>query len=118
MNDDLVWSRIQNFPGSIASVPDAPGVYAFAKVSSTLGLPLTCEWVYIGESRNLRSRLANHRAIAEANELLAGWLRINKAGVEVWYATTDMNMRKKLERYLIREINPVFNKIKYKLGGN
>ncbi|MFV9634431.1 hypothetical protein [Mycobacterium neumannii] len=118
MIDELNWSRVVNFPGSISSVPDAPGVYAFGKVAKVLGLPSSIEWVYVGESRNLRLRLANHRAIEEANELLAAWLRSNKSGIEVWYATTELKERKTVERRLIREVAPVFNKIKYRIGGN
>jgi hypothetical protein len=113
---ELRWSRIMNFPGSLTSVPEAAGVYAFAKVATTLTLPVTLEWVYVGESKNLRARLSNHRALQEANELLASWLRVNKSGVEVWYAVTDVSKRKQVERTLIQELAPVFNKIKYKGG--
>lgn len=116
MPEELRWSRLINFPGAVAAVPELPGVYAFGRVITVRGLPTAMEWVYVGESRSLRSRLTSHRAIAETNELLAEWLRVQRRDAEVWYSVTDADKRRDIEKELIRTLQPIFNRIKYKKG--
>lgn len=109
---DRLWIRLRPFPSAAEAVPMLPGVYAIGQVRSFKGLPVSVEWVYIGESKNLRNRLANHEALTESNHALRSWLRVT-AEIEVWYSV-DKHHRKAFEKELVRQIQPKFNLIKFK----
>ena len=113
-NKTLLWVRVRPFPGASETTPELPGVYVLGRVQGVRGLPVSCEWVYVGQAVNLRARLRNHHAITEDNHLLRSWLRTTKKDIEVWYTVTPAEHRSHLEREMIRSIEPIFNRIKFK----
>jgi len=80
------------------------------------GLPVEFQWVYVGQTKNLQRRLADHEGFADTNVELVRWLRSSMAA-EVWYAPVGQYSLSVAEKYLIIELKPKFNRIKFN-GGN
>ena len=100
------------------SAPHLPGVYAFGEIQRLHGLPVAISWKYVGRSRNLAQRLAQHAPVREANPALQEWLRANREEMEIWYTPSDDNEAIELERQLIRALQPEYNVVRYQGGSN
>ena len=74
-------------------------------------------YVYIGKTQNLRRRLSEHTHLTETHPFLADYLRRHRHSAKIWY-TVDIDSKAVdgLEKKLIRELKPEFNRLKY-VGG-
>lgn len=89
-------------------------MYAYADATRLYGLPVHYDWVYIGKARNLRQRLSQHHPLNEANPDLRDWAVKATAQVEIWVALVPATELDEVERTLIREVNPRYNRVRYK----
>ena len=107
--------RAKSLTSTVGHVSASAGLYAIGHIDSTLGLELGRTIMYIGQSKNLRRRFAEHSHLAESNPCLASYLRRNRSRVRIWYATDVPRLQiNTLERQLIRQLDPVCNRVKYK----
>lgn len=98
-------------PGALDDVPDAPGVYMFYGdpppatdlVPAGSGLPL-----YVGKSRNLRTRVLSHFTGAPKGGQAARMLRDTRR-VD-WVETAGELGALLLEAKLLKQLQPVYNK--------
>jgi len=92
------------------------GVYMLARVERVSGVPLRVEPLYIGKTlRRFAARLAEHvdpwrSHSSELNERLRG---TDLRGLELWVRRAPRDQVAKLERQLIRQLQPTLNKIRY-----
>lgn len=113
---DIAWHRAVSLEAAIAEAPESTGVYGFCKVSRRAELPTSIGWVYIGSSKNLKKRLGQHHPIAETHEAFRDWILKNRSNLEVWYCVVRGGVHTQLERYLVKALQPEFNRIQYKMG--
>ena len=74
------------------------------------GLPVNWKHVYVGQSRSLRRRLEQHTQWTEANPDFRMFLQKRSQNLWVWYTTELKGITlNKLEKALIRELDPCFN---------
>jgi excinuclease UvrABC nuclease subunit len=107
----LSWVSIGSVHGKSHSIPSCPGIYAYGEVERVGGLPVQTRWVYIGQSRNLAKRISvGHDARRESNEALRTWFRKARKDVELWFAPVPLSDLDKVERALIQQVQPDFNK--------
>lgn len=113
MNDvRLKWKAVCGAHGKNANLPTHSGIYAYAEVRRIAGLVVSTEWVYIGQSRNLKQRISQgHDLRYEKNEDLRFWLKRNFENVELWFAHVDEAQLDEVERELVGAIQPRFNKL-------
>jgi len=104
----LRW-RYKHLSESNSSVPASPGVYIIGHHDSLHGFHLNRVYIYVGETRNLRRRLDEHRPDTEQNPGLRSHLRRNYTTVVCWYAPTDAGRLKTVQDDLIRKLRPEFN---------
>lgn len=108
----LRWSRVLNGADAAQSAPPSPGVYAYAEAGLVHGLPLGLEWVYIGKSKDLRSRLSQHAIHRERYAELRLWLKRASAR-ETWFAAVPLENLDQVERDLITKLDPRLNRVRY-----
>lgn len=113
MLDAKVWRATRSLTSAALLAARTPGVYAIGKVDRLHGLPVRAEWAYVGRTDSLRRRLLEHGPSVESNPGLRGWLRGNRDKLEVWLLAADASLSRRLERVLIRDIQPLFNRIRY-----
>ena len=94
------------------SVPASPGVYAILRVNRVMGLPLLSEPIYIGKSKNLKSRMGSHLDPAKAHNEHVGSLH-DRASLEFWCNLMPGDQIAAAEKSLIQVVNPSANKIRY-----
>jgi excinuclease UvrABC nuclease subunit len=109
----LRWSVTRGLDAAIRNAPKTSGVYAIGIRASLLGLPTDFQWVYIGKSKALPRRLAEHRKEIEENPRLQAWLTENYNRVEIWVARVDNDALAAVETKLIKELQPDANRIRY-----
>lgn len=111
-----VW-RMKHIASANTHLPASAGLYVIGHEESLLGLELHRTYVYVGKTQNMRRRLSEHTHLTEMHPELASYLRRNRDRVRIWYTTdvvaSDVDA---LERRLIRELKPEFNRIKYEEG--
>lgn len=106
----LQWSTVATVHGKNLNIPESSGVYGYAEVTRVHGLPVAVRWVYIGKGLNLRRRISNgHDLRYERNVHLRNWLRRSNRNVELWFARVDEQDLDRVERSLVRDIQPEFN---------
>jgi hypothetical protein len=106
----LQWSTVATVHGRNLNIPESSGVYGYAEVTRVQGLPVAVRWVYIGKGLNLRRRISNgHDHRYERNVRLRNWLRRSNRNVELWFARVDAQDLDRVERSLVRDIQPEFN---------
>lgn len=108
-----VWRATRSLDGAALLAAKTPGVYAIGRVHRHYGLPVRAEWAYVGRTASLRRRLLEHEPAVELNPGLRNWLRRNGDKLEVWLLAADASISRQLERALIREIRPLYNRIRY-----
>ena len=108
------WVRTTSVHAAALMAPALPGIYVLGEVEHAAGLPISTDWVYIGRSRNLRQRLRQHDPARETHFDLAEWMGRNSSISEVWYAVLSLEIAQQLEAHLIQELQPRFNRIKYR----
>lgn len=107
----LKWKAVSGGHGKNSNIPTHSGIYAYAEVKRHCGLVISTQWVYIGQSRNLKQRISQgHDSRYEKNEELRSWLKRNYENVELWFAHVDEDRLDEIERHLVGTINPLFNK--------
>jgi len=104
----LRW-REKRLSASSATVPDSPGVYAIGHREMYYGLEVRREYVYVGETNNLKRRLGEHLPETEQNPKLQAHLRRNYETLICWYAPTETDQTRRVQDELIRMIRPLFN---------
>jgi predicted GIY-YIG superfamily endonuclease len=81
------------------------------------GLEVSREYIYAGRTDNMRRRLSEHTHLTEKNAPLQKYLRTTKREIHVWYSTDfPLDEIPRVEKTLIRDLNPKFNRIKYLRG--
>ena len=101
--------RFKHLSESNSGVPKSPGVYAIGHYDSFHGLELKRIYVYVGETKNLQRRLAEHLPDTEQNPSLRNYLRKNYATAACWYLPVNAKKLKAVQDELIRKIQPKFN---------
>jgi len=108
----LAWRSTYSVAMAHKVVPDAPGVYAYAELSELRGLAITQTWVYVGKGQSLSTRLTRHQVHLETNRLLRDWL--HRTGErQLYYAEVEVSMLDRVERDLISQLRPCFNRTHY-----
>ena len=74
-------------------------------------LELRREYVYVGETNNLKRRLGEHLPTTEQNPDLRVHLRRNYESLICWYVPTDADQTREVQDELIRMIQPRFNTV-------
>ena len=112
---DLQWKN-KKYAESDLLVPEATGVYVITRVEYNAGLPITVTPIYVGQSKNLKRRLSQHLPWNETNPDLASFLLRHMKEIEIWYATVKKSDLDRVERTLIKKLDPdrKFNKLRYK----
>ena len=86
-------------------------VYSYGEVTRVDGVPVAIEWVYIGKSINLKKRIEQgHDSHRESNPELWRWMGQLKRNRELWFAYVEIDNLDTVERLLISEIKPKFNR--------
>lgn len=116
MSEMLLW-RMKHIASTNAHLPASPGIYAIGHDEQFCGLEIGRTYVYIGKTGNLRRRLSEHTHLTELHPDLGNYLRRNRAKAKIWY-TSDVSRSDldTLERRLIRELKPVYNRVIYWKG--
>ncbi|BAN34911.1 hypothetical protein SCD_n01075 [Sulfuricella denitrificans skB26] len=115
---ELGWVSSRTLEMAAIKAANRSGVYLIGKVYKIGQVPVLYDWVYVGRSDRLGRRLREHQLIREENPGLKEWLRKNQGGIEVWFAATASTESIGLEKRLIKELLPEFNRIEYKQGVN
>ncbi|SFP61532.1 hypothetical protein SAMN05660464_3698 [Geodermatophilus dictyosporus] len=89
-------------------MPASSGIYVIAKVSKIHGLPMTCEWLYAGQSNNLRRRYVEHNHWSEPNPGLDA-LRYQES-CEFWWTAAPLEELDEIEADLIDALKPAANR--------
>ena len=108
---NLRW-RSKFFKTSLSHVPSEPGLYAFGRQKFCYGLEAKREYVYIGQTVDLRRRLSEHTQSRETNKNLQEFFRNFYHDVRCWYCPLsefEINEIKSLETELIQYFKPKFN---------
>ena len=105
------WRRIRSFAKAQAVAPASIGVYVIGETARVLDLPTGLRWVYIGKTKNVRRRLAEHTDVTEKNKKLRNWLaNTNHKKIEIWYTIAKtLREAEKLEEELVKKIKPFCN---------
>ena len=111
--EGIRWQRANSLEAAQAQAPRLSGVYAIAKASCVANLPISLEWVYVGRTKNLRRRLDEHGPIMEKHEQMRDWIIENRDAIETWFALLDGETSVELEKLLVRDLRPCFNRIRY-----
>ena len=107
----LSWVPLGSIHGKNHNIPSCSGIYAYGEVERVGGLPVQTKWVYIGKSCNLRKRIAvGHDVRRESNQELRTWFKKARKDVELWFAPVALSELDQVERALIRQVQPDFNK--------
>jgi hypothetical protein len=116
MGDPRRWrSKVIN--STVSHVAGAPGLYVLGHIHFLEGLEVGREYIYAGRTDNMRRRLSEHTQLTEKNVPLQKYLRATKREVYVWYSTEfPLGEIARVEKTLIRDLNPKFNRIKYLRG--
>lgn len=101
--------RSKSVAASNSNVPTSPGVYVIGCIDQYEGLVLSSNYLYVGETRNLRRRLDEHLPQNEQNAGLRAYLQQNYSEAICWFKPTELERRKKLQDDLIVKIRPRFN---------
>jgi len=102
------WSWARFGVGLERGVPATPGVYAIARVERFRGLPLQIDYLYAGQSRNLRRRWVEHVDQLEPNPFLNRLAR--QENVEFWWIALPKGRLGEVEGDLIDRLQPVANR--------
>lgn len=106
----LTWTSVPTVHGKSSNIPSESGIYAYGEVRRVGGLPVATTWVYIGKSKNLKTRIsAGHDHRREANRPLKHWITRTKGGVELWFAPVAEADLDRVESHLVSTIKPTFN---------
>ena len=109
--DEIMHWREKRLSASSVIVPDLPGVYAIGHREMYNKLELRREYVYVGETNNLKRRLGEHLPPTEQNPKLKAYLRKHYETLICWYVPTEADQTRKIQDELIRIIRPRFNTI-------
>ncbi|OBI60631.1 GIY-YIG nuclease family protein [Mycobacterium sp. E796] len=96
--------------GIESSVPTTTGVYAIVHAVRVHGLATDVQWLYVGQSKNLRRRCNQHTHYQEPNPALEN-IR-NSYDYEFWWATVPAEFLDEVERDLIDHLQPPGNRIR------
>lgn len=111
VNRKLGWTQLPTSHGKCGNVRQESGIYSYGEVTRVDGLPIAVEWVYIGKSINLKKRIEQgHDAHREINPELWRWMGQPKKNRELWFAYVEIDNLDTVERSLISEIKPKFNR--------
>ena len=100
--EKLDWYKISN--KEINSLPEGSGLYIFSVLLKNQEYGV----FYVGQSLNIRTRVAQHFSDSEPNDKLRNFLKKNFT-FKISYARCREGLLDKLEKYLIKHYSPVFN---------
>lgn len=104
----LSWRQCQYGHGLEDAVPAVGGIYVIVKTTKMHGLPIACEWIYAGQSKNLKRRYRQHHHWTEPNPGLDA-LRYQES-YEFWWAAAPPEALNEIEADLIYALNPSANR--------
>ena len=97
---------------SLSHVPSVPGLYAFGRQELFHNFEAQRVYVYIGQTKNLKIRLEEHRPNTEKNIELRRYLKEYYDEIRCWYCPlirVPKAERIRLEQELIAYFKPEFN---------
>jgi excinuclease UvrABC nuclease subunit len=108
----LNWNVLSTTHGKNHALPTHSGIYAYAEIRRVNGLPVSCNWIYVGKSLNLRRRITKgHDYRYETNLQLRDWLKgLKKQDVELWFCQVQPEDLDTVELQLVSAIKPKYNK--------
>lgn len=109
-HSNLRW-HVKHISSSTSHLPTLPGLYVIGHCNMYYGLELSREYVYVGKTANLRRRLREHQPSSEQNPGLRDYLRRLLPHARCWYAVVDRLGLDEAESDLIRELNPLYNRL-------
>ena len=110
---DYKWSETNLERIEEKSIPATSGVYVIKQVERIMGLPISHEIIYVGKSNNLQRRFKEHcdpRTEHNAQLFNASW----ENDLEFWYAEIAREKINKVERELIKNLEPITNIVRYR----
>jgi excinuclease UvrABC nuclease subunit len=115
MKMNTQWQKISYRKVLADLVPRASGIYAVMNIRRAFGLPLESSPVYVGKSKNLRRRFAEHLSgKVEPNNGLRSL--IGAPNMEFWFTRLSGVEMDEFEKTVIRGVQPSENIIKYNKG--
>lgn len=109
ITDNMKW-RMSSISTPLSQIPEKPGLYAIGHRELVGGLEKGREYVYIGQTKNLRRRLNEHSRLNETKEGLRLYLSENQHRAMCWYTImVDESEILSIEKMLIRVFDPEYN---------
>lgn len=112
----VTWTETRSLRQAALRAGDLPGVYLIGGLDEIAGVPRAYDWVYVGRSKSLGRRLAEHLPAHELNPPLREWLQLVGAGLVVRFAVLPELETKRVEKELVRSLAPKHNRIMFTYG--
>jgi excinuclease UvrABC nuclease subunit len=110
------WHSVRLPTALLSGVPARPGVYVIADVLEVASLRVRVEPIYVGKSQNLRRRIGEHlNPWRSHNHLLSRRLTAGPQNtkLETWFQVLEPNEISRVEKDLIRALQPEANITRY-----
>lgn len=110
---DLEWDWVPMTGVHDHDLPTTPGIYVITDVTRYAGFPTRVTPTYVGKTTNLRRRFHQHTDPVLSHSvdvLVKSWT----SDAEFWFAKCASESLDKYERYLIRALEPMYNKVNYR----
>ena len=109
---EMKWSVVRAFGPTRDRVPASSGVYCFMKSEVIADLKTGTKPLYVGKSKNIRTRLRQHLNNNHCHNhgLLIDLIQQSKSNlIEFYYMEAHVSNLDALERELISQLNPSHN---------
>ena len=108
----LNWMQVPAVKSSYNNLPNKAGVYNFLKVKRINNVPLSAKSYYVGKSLNLKRRYSDHLDPWRSHNKNLFNIMNNKETkdeIEFWFSELPEDQITKIEKILIKNLNPEFN---------
>ena len=108
----LNWTQVPAIKSSYNALPNKAGVYNFLKVQRINNIPLSAKSYYVGKSLNIRKRYSDHLDPWRSHNKNLFDIMNNKKTkneIEFWFSELPENQITRIEKILIKNLNPEFN---------
>lgn len=113
--ETLTWSELRSLQGAAFKAGSASGIYLMGRRDEVSGIPVSYEWVYVGQGKNLQRRLLQHLPVNETNLPLKEWTKRVDGDLVVRFALVPAARLDLTERMLVRALTPKHNRIMYRM---